>query len=706
MYEREMPEVRLGRQRQPAAVMAQELEQAAYHGSPHIFDQFTLDHIGKGEGHQAFGHGLYFAGNKAVAKYYREALKHLGHEYDAEGMRAFDDALLGALKGDQPPGPLPKQPSNPTGEDIYKKLAADPARASEILKEAGIPGIRYRDNGSRDIRILRPEDSTSGKWVVGERTGKNERFDNEADARKRYDELVSHNFVVFDPGDITIKEFEQSRRGKIDILANGRRIITLMRDADASTFMHETGHMFLEDLIADAGRAEAPEQLKADAETALKWMGTTREDFLKTTRTGRRAAAVVRGHERWARGFERYLMEGVAPSRALARVFAQFRKWLTGIYQTVSKLRTPVNDDIRDVFDRLLAKEPERVTIAPDRELASGIADLHEADAHEASGAEAETALDRAHTEAADHVDAQHPELRDALALDREANAGAAQRPGDDGQGAGPGAVGGEAGGVPGAGAVVPGTGRTGPEGFGPPRPAGFYGPPKKLGLYAKVPKRPPSLADWIKSKGGVKDDKGEVKALGVKKPGLIKATGASLDDLALRAWEQGYFPEWSERPTENDLIRKLDEDLHGNHQWSEHHADLVQEYRDALARNEDVDRLAAELDINEKGMSYEAFWDKVAERLSEQHRDREVESQLDADMQVAAEEARGQSHEYDAEVGRQGVSEQEAGASGPGGAAGPERPGGGAAGGDDQSGAPGAAGPGAGGVEEGQGQG
>ena len=48
-------------------------DQPAYHGSPHRFDKFTLDHIGTGEGAQAYGWGLYFAGNKEVAKYYKEA---------------------------------------------------------------------------------------------------------------------------------------------------------------------------------------------------------------------------------------------------------------------------------------------------------------------------------------------------------------------------------------------------------------------------------------------------------------------------------------------------------------------------------------------------------------------------------------------------------------------------------------------------------
>lgn len=46
----------------------------AYHGSPHDFDRFSLDKIGTGEGAQAYGHGLYFAENNAVAEAYRDAV--------------------------------------------------------------------------------------------------------------------------------------------------------------------------------------------------------------------------------------------------------------------------------------------------------------------------------------------------------------------------------------------------------------------------------------------------------------------------------------------------------------------------------------------------------------------------------------------------------------------------------------------------------
>jgi hypothetical protein len=45
-----------------------------WHGSPHSFDRFSMDKIGTGEGHQAFGHGLYFTDLVDVAKHYAKTL--------------------------------------------------------------------------------------------------------------------------------------------------------------------------------------------------------------------------------------------------------------------------------------------------------------------------------------------------------------------------------------------------------------------------------------------------------------------------------------------------------------------------------------------------------------------------------------------------------------------------------------------------------
>lgn len=50
----------------------------AYHGSAYDFPQFDINMLGKGTGHQAYGHGLYFAGDEHDAKMYRDMLKDSG----------------------------------------------------------------------------------------------------------------------------------------------------------------------------------------------------------------------------------------------------------------------------------------------------------------------------------------------------------------------------------------------------------------------------------------------------------------------------------------------------------------------------------------------------------------------------------------------------------------------------------------------------
>jgi hypothetical protein len=52
----------------------------AWHGSREDFEKFMTEKIGTGEGAQAFGWGLYFAGKKQVAEFYREKLAGGGME--------------------------------------------------------------------------------------------------------------------------------------------------------------------------------------------------------------------------------------------------------------------------------------------------------------------------------------------------------------------------------------------------------------------------------------------------------------------------------------------------------------------------------------------------------------------------------------------------------------------------------------------------
>lgn len=48
----------------------------AWHGSPHEFEQFSTEHVGNGEGSQAYGWGLYFASDRGVAEWYQNKFSH------------------------------------------------------------------------------------------------------------------------------------------------------------------------------------------------------------------------------------------------------------------------------------------------------------------------------------------------------------------------------------------------------------------------------------------------------------------------------------------------------------------------------------------------------------------------------------------------------------------------------------------------------
>ena len=71
----------------------------AYHGSPHSFDKFDLSKIGTGEGAQAYGHGLYFAGNENVARGYRNALTNYTRDDLLQVAPLLPDKYRGSMDG-------------------------------------------------------------------------------------------------------------------------------------------------------------------------------------------------------------------------------------------------------------------------------------------------------------------------------------------------------------------------------------------------------------------------------------------------------------------------------------------------------------------------------------------------------------------------------------------------------------------------------
>jgi Large polyvalent protein associated domain 22 len=146
----------------------QMLNQSVFHGSPYEFDQFSLDHTGEGEGAQAYGYGLYFAGDKALAEHYRKTLAGDRPTIDGKAIdpTRADHIAAGALavhEGDKAEAIKDLQ-STVDRPDLYPDGVADTARKAIDLIRSGekLPKAELQKGQLYEADI--PEDHTMLDW--------------------------------------------------------------------------------------------------------------------------------------------------------------------------------------------------------------------------------------------------------------------------------------------------------------------------------------------------------------------------------------------------------------------------------------------------------------------------------------------------------------------------------------------------------------
>jgi hypothetical protein len=152
------------------------------------------------------------------------------------------------------------------------------------------------------------------------------------------------------------------KRGFIQFGPERKFKIALLEKADLSTFLHESGHFYLEVLGDLAAMPESNDQIKKDFAAVLKFLDLESRDQLSLD--GKRPGSAeyrraVDAHEKFARANEAYLMEGKAPSQELRSIFQRFRSWLKLIYREMTRLNVELDDNIRRVFDRIYATDEE-----------------------------------------------------------------------------------------------------------------------------------------------------------------------------------------------------------------------------------------------------------------------------------------------------------------------------------------------------------
>lgn len=216
-----------------------------------------------------------------------------------------------------------------------------------------------------------------------------------------YDGLVDGKcFVVFDDKAIQIiNRYNQEHKGSYAGAYDAdRNILHVFEAANQSTVVHESSHWWLsmlnniaadpelkelakEDKVLEATLQKAQKDRDAIRAWALyypdvmkEYKGTLIEKEFKEYE-----AAIKKDpenkelqerfiQERFARGFERYLLTGKAPTKELQGTFRRFKKWLINLYKTTKEIiKNPENylglkdpsDEVKEIFDHMMASEEE-----------------------------------------------------------------------------------------------------------------------------------------------------------------------------------------------------------------------------------------------------------------------------------------------------------------------------------------------------------
>ena len=238
-----------------------------------------------------------------------------------------------------------------TGKEIYKYLSTslgNMEETSQHLNKNGIEGISYYDSKDGDCVVVFSDKAVN----------------------------------IIDKYRQEIKASYNSETGAIH----------LFDAADQSSFVHEAAHMYLTEMSKMATDEAAPKGLLEDWNTIQSWAaykpedikdyeGTAREkefkSYAKAIENARKSGDVIAiraAEERWmqerfARGFERYIAEGKAPTQALQSAFRKFKSWLVSIYRDLTNLGKEPPEDVKRVMDRMLATNDEIEAWAKAKEL-------------------------------------------------------------------------------------------------------------------------------------------------------------------------------------------------------------------------------------------------------------------------------------------------------------------------------------------------
>lgn len=280
---------------------------------------------------------LKFKEDAEGGEFYTAAVEQMGGAWDELTGMSIQELIQIAGKNDE----LPTLPEE------QKRELSDKERASLYLKSIGIPGASYFDNPSRKVQ------EGTKNFVI-------------------WDQDVLDRTALLERNMVKLQSFDQaaSRRvtGRTTVEGN-KYFVSLFADANLSTLLHELGHVFLSEMELLEEKGVASKRMKSDLAKLKTWFNTGKNKG-------------VNYQEVFARGFEKYLMNGTAPTVELRTSFERYRDWLKSVYKTVRGIgdqagfEVSVTEEVAEVFDRMLATDEQIDAAAMDMDMVITAKDL------------------------------------------------------------------------------------------------------------------------------------------------------------------------------------------------------------------------------------------------------------------------------------------------------------------------------------------
>lgn len=157
--------------------------------------------------------------------------------------------------------------------------------------------------------------------------------------------------------------------------------IHIFSAGNESTAIHEGAHFFLSTLERLSQDTAIPEEARGKIEedlSVIRNWASYRPEVMKEyggtalSKEFREYEKAIKENpddesvkerfmqERFARGFERYLLTGKAPSKELQGAFRRFKSWLTNLYRSAMNLgKADAPEEMKQIFDKMVATEEE-----------------------------------------------------------------------------------------------------------------------------------------------------------------------------------------------------------------------------------------------------------------------------------------------------------------------------------------------------------